>query len=139
MNSSRPYLIRALYDWILDNACTPHILVNAEFAGVDVPRAYVKDGRIVLNISPSAVHALQLENEALWFTGRFAGTSTPVHVPMEAVLGIYARENGQGMFFEATGKTPDPKPGPPSDGSGRTGPSGSGKPVGSGPRLRVVK
>lgn len=80
MNSSRPYLVRALYEWIVDNDCTPHILVNAEFAGVKVPPGYASDGQIVLNVSPSAVRHLHMDNEAVSFEGRFGGRGAePVH------------------------------------------------------------
>lgn len=101
MTSYRGYLIRALNDWILDNDCTPYILVNAMQEGVDVPRQYVRDGQIVLNVSPTAVHALQVTNDMLTFSARFGGRPTDVFVPVSAVMGIYARENGQGMVFDA--------------------------------------
>lgn len=111
MSSSRPYLIRALYEWILDNNSTPYILVNAHGSDVAVPQEHVKDGQIILNISPSAVKDIKIDNDALEFNGRFAGVPTRVYVPISAVLGIYARENGQGMFFEAEDSHPEP-PGP---------------------------
>lgn len=114
MTSHRPYMIRALHEWILENDCTPYILVNAFEPGVSVPQDYVKDGQIVLNISPTAIQALMISNEALEFNGRFGGVPTHVYVPVSAILGIYARENGQGMIFE----TDDPIPEPPSPGSG---------------------
>ncbi len=100
MTSSRSYLIRALYDWILENNCTPYVLVDATREGVDVPLQYVKDGQIVLNVSPSAVVDLQISNNDLRFNARFSGVATDVYVPINAALGIYARENGQGMLFE---------------------------------------
>ncbi|MEO0435817.1 MAG: ClpXP protease specificity-enhancing factor [Pseudomonadota bacterium] len=100
MNSSRPYLLRALYEWIVDNGCTPHIIVDAESPGVEVPTQYVKDGQIVLNLSPSAVIELQLGDDHVSFNGRFEGKPTDVYIPIVAVLGVYARENGQGMAFE---------------------------------------
>ena len=123
MTSSRPYIMRALYEWILDNECTPYVLVNAEEAGVEVPQQYVKDGQIVLNISPTAVRDLDIGNHAMHFNGRFGGVPVDVYVPMPGVLGIYARENGQGMVFEgedAPGPQPPPQSAPP-------------EPVGSGP------
>lgn len=101
MNSSRPYLLRALYEWIVDNNCTPHVIVDATLEGVEVPTQYVKDGQIVLNLSPSAVIELQLADDCVSFNGRFGGRPTDIFIPMSAVLGIYARENGQGMAFEA--------------------------------------
>ena len=100
MTSSRSYLIRALYDWILENNCTPYVLVDAEREGVEVPLQYVKDGQIVLNVSPSAVVGLKINNDDLSFNARFSGVATDVYVPIHAALGIYARENGQGMLFE---------------------------------------
>ncbi|SHM96236.1 ClpXP protease specificity-enhancing factor [Phytopseudomonas punonensis] len=100
MNSSRPYLIRALYEWIVDNGCTPHLLVNAEYPGVQVPTKFVSDGQIVLNVSPTAVRELDLGTEAVSFEGRFGGVGHSLFVPSPAVLAIYARENGQGMVFD---------------------------------------
>ncbi|MEG0968815.1 MAG: ClpXP protease specificity-enhancing factor [Pseudomonas sp.] len=100
MNSSRPYLVRALYEWIVDNDCTPHMLVNAEYPAVQVPQGFASDGQIVLNISPSAVRHLHMDNEAVSFEGRFGGVAHTLFVPAGAILGIYARENGQGMVFE---------------------------------------
>lgn len=108
MSSSRPFIVRALYDWILENNCTPYILVNAFADQVEVPQEHVKDGQIILNISPSAVQALIIKNEALEFEGRFAGIPKLVYVPIGAVMGIYAKENGQGMIFDAEGAAPKP-------------------------------
>lgn len=99
MSSSRPYLIRAIYEWILDNGLAPHLLVNAQVGGVNVPSQYVQNGKIILNISPSAVHNLTLGNEKVEFSARFGGVAMYVTVPIPAVLAIYARENGQGMVF----------------------------------------
>lgn len=100
MNSSRPYLVRALYEWIVDNDCTPHMLVNAEYPAVQVPSGFASDGQIVLNVSPNAVRHLHMDNEAVSFEGRFGGVAHTLYVPVGAILGIYARENGQGMVFE---------------------------------------
>ncbi len=100
MNSSRPYLLRALYEWIVDNDCTPHVLVASDYPGTRVPAGYAKDGQIVLNISPSAVRHLQMGNDLLSFEGRFGGVAQVLQVPVPAVLALYARENGQGMFFD---------------------------------------
>ena len=128
MTPSRPYLIRAVYQWLLDNGLTPHVLVDAEQAGVRVPVAHVKDGQIVLNVSPTAVQRLELGNDMIHFDARFGGQPMTVWIPPAAVLGIYARENGRGMVFpeepadeagaEAAAETPperDPEPpaGPP--------------------------
>ncbi|HSD16098.1 MAG TPA: ClpXP protease specificity-enhancing factor [Thermomonas sp.] len=97
MSSQRPYLLRALYEWIADNGMTPHVLVDARMPGVRVPAHAVKDGRIVLNIAERAVAKLELGNDAIRFTARFAGVSQAVMVPLEAVIAIYSRETGQGM------------------------------------------
>lgn len=110
MTSSRPYLIRALYEWILDNKCTPYVLVDANFKGVDVPQQYVKDGQIVLNVAPTAVVDLDIGNAEMRFNARFSGVATDVIVPISAALGIYARENGQGMLFDHEQPASDPPP-----------------------------
>ncbi|MDV6318915.1 ClpXP protease specificity-enhancing factor [Chromohalobacter sp. HP20-39] len=99
MLSSRPYLARALYEWLLDNEHTPYIVVDAEREGVNVPRQYVQNGQIVLNIAPSAVRDLYIENAAVTFGARFSGQPMQVIVPMEALIALYARENGVGMVF----------------------------------------
>lgn len=130
MNSSRPYLLRALYEWIVDNGCTPHIIVDATLPGVDVPEQYVKDGQIVLNLSPSAVIELQLADDSVSFNGRFGGRPTDVFIPIGAVLGVYARENGQGMAFE-----PEEETDPPEDGGATPTPLRRG----GKPSLKVVK
>lgn len=120
MTSNRPYLIRALYEWILDNAMTPHILVNATVEGVDVPPQHVHEGRIVLNVSPSAVHGLAMGNDWIEFSARFGGLARTVRVPVVAVMAIYARENGQGTAFpEEPGSEPPPSPPHPERGSGK--------------------
>jgi stringent starvation protein B len=97
MTSHRPYLLRALYEWIADNGLTPHLLVDAGWPGVQVPRHAVKDGRIVLNVAQRAVAGLEMTNDTIRFSARFGGVSHSVLVPVSAVLAIYARENGQGM------------------------------------------
>lgn len=97
MTSHRPYLLRALYEWIADNGMTPHILVDARQPGVRVPAHAVSDGRIVLNIAERAVGRLEMDNEGVRFSARFGGVSQSVLVPIPAVLAIYARETGQGM------------------------------------------
>ena len=110
MTSSRPYMVRALYEWIVDNDCTPYILVNAYADGVEVPQEHVKDGQIILNISPVAIQDLDLGNEYVDFEGRFAGIPKRVTVPLHAVVGIYAKENGQGMIFDPESPSPEPTP-----------------------------
>lgn len=99
MTSNRPYLIRALYEWLLDNNLTPHLLVDANHDDVIIPTEFVEDGRIVLNINPSAVMNLVIGNDFISFNARFGGKDTEVVFPPLAVLGIYARENGRGMLF----------------------------------------
>ena len=97
---TRPYLTRAIYEWICDNNLTPYLLVDATAANAMVPTEYVQDGQIVLNIVPHAVHALHMSNDAITFSARFGGVSRDIYVPFAALLGIYARENGQGLFFD---------------------------------------
>lgn len=99
MTSNRPYLLRAFYDWIVDNECTPYIVVEADMPHVKVPPQTVKDGQVVLNISPSAVHGLDLSAEHVVFSARFSGVPFAVYIPMYAISAIYARENGAGTMF----------------------------------------
>lgn len=130
MTSSRPYLIRALYEWIVDNEMTPYIVVDSSAEGLVVPTQYVQDGQIVLNISPRAVEKLELTNTHIAFSARFGGAALNVWVPPKAVLAIYARENGEGMMFREGGND---EGGPPSSPDAPAGPA-SRK-----PRLRVVR
>lgn len=123
MTPSRPYLIRAMYDWIVDNRMTPHILADTDHAQVRVPDQFAEDGKIVLNIGPTAVQSLDLGQDTVRFDARFSGASARVTIPVECVRAIYARENGQGMRF------PEEDGLPPA-----TGPVQSGR-----PRLRAVK
>ena len=116
MTSTRPYLIRAIYDWIVDNGMTPHLLVDSQQDEVDVPRQYEQEGKIVLNISPSATQNLDVNNDAVTFEARFDGKPTTVYIPISYVLAIYTRENGQGMMFgEDNEITPPPDPNSPSN------------------------
>ena len=111
MTSSVPYLLRGLYEWILDNGCTPYLVLDATVDGAYVPEEYVKEGQIVLNISPSAVRDLQIEQDFLSFDGRFQGVAMGIYAPINAVLGIVARENGEGMWFpKEDDDNPDPTP-----------------------------
>jgi stringent starvation protein B len=126
MTSSRPYLIRALYEWIVDNGLTPYILVDAAYPDLAAPREYADNGKLVLNIAPRAVRALNVSNEGISFNARFGGTPRDVFVPVLAVLAIYARENGQGMLFSERDDGNEPPPDPQGKGGGR-------------PTLRVVK
>ncbi|MDC9580376.1 ClpXP protease specificity-enhancing factor [Xenorhabdus sp. PR6a] len=100
MSPRRPYLLRAHYEWLLDNDMTPHIVVDINFYGVNVPLEYAQNGQIILNISPRAVGNLQLTNDEVRFNARFGGIARQVNVPMAAVIAVYARENGAGMMFE---------------------------------------
>ena len=110
LKSRRPYLLRAMHEWISDNLQTPHIVVDASIQGVEVPRQYVQGGKIILNVSLSATSVLNLGNEAVSFRARFGSVTYDVSVPIAAVLGIYARETGQGMIFSETDAPPPPVP-----------------------------
>jgi len=138
--SRRPYLLRAMHEWMADCGFTPHVIVDARREGVSVPEAFVKDDRIVLNVSLSATQRLVLNNERVEFDARFGGVVHHVMVPVGAVLGIYARETGEGMVFnDVEPESPTP---PPEPGSG--GPeAASGKPEAAGKsrraKLTVVK
>ncbi|WP_291188691.1 ClpXP protease specificity-enhancing factor [Dokdonella sp.] len=110
MTSNRPYLLRALYEWISDNGLTPYLLVDATGEGVRVPPGAAKDGRVVLNVAARAVTQFEIANDHVAFLARFGGVSQSVYVPMAAVLAIYAQENGQGMMFSADNAPTDPPP-----------------------------
>jgi stringent starvation protein B len=99
MTSNKPYLVRALNEWILDNQLTPFLLVDASVKGVEVPEQYIKDGKIILNITPSAIQEIAFENEWIYFSARFGGQPFMINIPISAVLAIYAKENGRGMMF----------------------------------------
>jgi len=112
MTSNRPYLLRALYEWIADNNMTPHVLVEAGADGVDVPDQAIQKGKVILNIDNAAVRELDLGNDWLNFKARFSGSEYRVTVPIEAVLAIYSKENGQGMMFaQDDGTEPPTDPG----------------------------
>lgn len=124
MTSNKPYLIRAIYDWIVDNDLTPYLLVNSDYPGVQVPQEHVNGGRIVLNISPRACRGLHLENDRIVFTARFSGVSVQIYVVPAAVLAIYAKENGRGMEFgEEYAEPPTPPATEGTDIKGRNKPS----------------
>lgn len=125
MTSSRPYLIRALYDWIADNEMTPHLLVNAEHPLASVPAQFVENGKIVLNVSPFAVEGFSIDNDMIAFSARFSGVATEIFIPVQAVQAIYARENGRGMVFSDGDEDETPPPEAPD--------------TGKRPALRVVK
>jgi len=136
--SRRPYLLRAMHEWMTDSALTPHVIVDAGRPGVEVPTAYVKDGKIVLNLSWTATQHLTLGNEWIEFDARFGGVSHRVRVPVSAVMGVYARETGEGMVF--SDGEPEPPPGEAAPGPGGSPPEG-GKPPPDRkrPKLAVVK
>ena len=125
MTSSKPYLVRALYDWILDNDATPYILFDTTVAGVRVPPGIASDGKVVLNLAPRATQNLEIDNDYVAFSARFGGVAEDVYCPMASLLAIYARENGEGMMFpaeEETEKAKDDEPDKP-----------------KGPTLKVIK
>ncbi|MEM7281061.1 MAG: ClpXP protease specificity-enhancing factor [Pseudomonadota bacterium] len=128
MTSRRPYLMRAMHEWISDNDMTPYIVVDATQDGVFVPEDYVEDGKIVLNVSTLATEELEIGKDLISFSARFGGVPIDIFVPYESVLGVYAKETGQGMLFAATDD-----PAPPED----DGPSPEGKP--QKPTLKLVK
>jgi len=130
MTSNRPYLIRALYEWLVDNDLTPYLLVDANRDEVHVPTRYVEEGRIVLNVSPSAVRDLSLGNDLVAFEARFGGSAFAISLPPDAVLGVYARENGKGMLFPDEGVQDEPEPPQPDKPT---------PPPGGRPSLKVVK
>lgn len=113
MTSTKPYLLRAIFEWAEENGFTPQVLVNAEAAGVEVPLAHVVDGQIVLNVSSSAVVLHVMDNECVSFSARFSGVEHDIFLPMDSIMAIFARENSQGIFFEdmVDGFDPDPNDG----------------------------
>lgn len=135
MTPQKPYLVRAIFEWLLDNQSTPYLLVKTDQDGVQVPEAYIRDHRIVLNIAPDAVRDLLIDNEWISFSARFAGKPMEVFVPIAAVQAIYSKENNEGMFFPEDDMPP---PSPPSDNDDDP----DDPPPGGGdkrPSLRVVK
>lgn len=110
MTPSRPYLVRALNEWIIDNGMTPYVVVDVGIKGVQVPEDFVTNGQIVLNISAGAVRNLLIDNSAIEFNARFGGVPMQVYVPMSAIMAIYSKENGQGMVFGSEPGAPEPPP-----------------------------
>lgn len=131
MTSSRPYLLRAIYEWLLDNSQTPYIMVNVGAVGVCVPLSFVENGKIVLNVEPNAIGNLRMGNEAVEFDARFKGNPFHVYLPMESVLAIYSFENGRGMVFGDEDKADGGDLPPP-----RTPPTATKK---AKPNLKVIK
>ena len=130
VTSQRPYLLRAMHEWMTDNGHTPHIVVDATAAGVEVPEQHVTDGKIILNVSYAAVHQLELANDEISFEARFGGVPQRLRVPVTAVLGIYARETGRGMIFTAQEDGEEAA----ADDADREPPPTSGR-----PHLKVIK
>jgi stringent starvation protein B len=126
LSKQRPYLLRAMHEWMTDNALTPHIVVDAGQGDLGLPAEHVRDNKIVLNVSYAATRGLVIGNDAVTFEARFGGAPRSLHVPVDQVLGIYARENGQGMVF-SEGSGPEPPP------------DGDGPKEDKRPALRVVK
>ena len=125
---TRPYLIRAIREWAMDNGLTPQLLVDAGVDGVVIPKGHVHNGKIVLNVHTQAVKALELGNECITFSARFGGTSRAIKLPIQSVLAVFARENGQGIFFQeeetqhqTEQSTGDSKESPPNGQSSRSG------------------
>jgi stringent starvation protein B len=133
VRSRRPYLLRAMHEWISDSNQTPHIVVDASLEGVEVPRQYVQGGKIILNVSSNATSNLSLGNDVVRFRARFGAATYDVSVPIVAVLGIYARETGQGMIFSEADTPPQP-PAPPSEPAPTTTENKRAKPT-----LKVIK
>ena len=143
MTSNKPYLIRAVYEWIVDNNLTPYMSIDAYHPGVEVPQSYVSDGQIVLNLVPRAITNLLMDNEKISFSTRFGGAPCDIFLPIQSIVGIYAQENGQGMIFQGGGPK-DPEPSGPT--SVTSAPPSKKLPRGPGtsdvnkkPSLRIVK
>ena len=144
MKARRPYLLRALYEWIVDSGEVPNILVDAEIAGVVVPKEHVRDGQIVLNISPQAVRNLNLGNEFVMCEGRFSGRSMELILPVESIRAIYCRDSGQGLAFDDEDMLVDETTSEPisaersSQSYDADSPAASSDPSGTKPTLRLV-
>ena len=140
MHSNRPYLLKAFFDWIVDNQCTPYIIVDAYHEGVEVPQEFVKDGQIVLNIAPRAVSDFVINDVAVEFSTRFNGMPINLYLPTLSIIGIYAQENGKGMMFEhEEGVEPPPMPPKIVKGNSNSTPNKTALPTKLKPSLRVVK
>lgn len=143
--SNKPYLLRAIYEWIVDNNATPHVALFAENPDVLVPQQFVEDGKIILNISPTAAQGLSIENDSLSFSARFGGKPFNIYAPIGAVLALYASENGEGLSFDYEGPedTPPEDPKPPKiesvDSGSETAKDSSKSKKSKRPSLKVVK
>ena len=129
MTPQKPYLIRAIYEWLLDNQNTPYLLVNTTFEGTQVPLEYINDDKIILNIAPDAVNNFHTDNDWISFSARFSGKPMELFIPIVAVLAIYGKENNEGMFF--TDEEVSPSPSSP--------PAKAAPPKKSRPGLKIVK
>jgi len=127
MTSSKPYLVRALYEWILDNETTPYILVETSSDQVQIPPGIATDGKVVLNLSPQAIQDLEMNNDYISFSARFSGVAQEIYCPMASLMAIYARENGEGMMFPAEEAEAEAESARPDDDKPR------------GPTLKVIK
>lgn len=134
MTSSRPYLIRAIYDWLLDNELTPYIMVNAMAPNVSVPETYIEDGKIILNVAPMAIRDLSMTNTEIEFDARFSGITHHIYVPIHAVMAVYAFENGRGMVF-----SDEDDEGGPDDDTPSSEPPGRPSRAKGKPNLKIVK
>ena len=149
MTSNKPYLLRAIYEWVLDNDATPHVLISTIDSRVDVPQQFVEEGKIILNISPSAANNMLIDNDGISFSARFGGKPFTIYSPLGSVLALYASETGEGMSFEEEafdgntppdgpdGKPPSPKSVP--DSTRESLKRESNKPPKKRPTLKVVK
>ena len=135
----RPYLLRAMHEWMTDNDLTPHIVIDVETDEHDLPVEYANDGKLVINISYSATQNLVLGNDSASFEARFGGVSRRLEVPMLAILGIYARESGQGMIFSSESAEPDEDTETDGDASAETAESQDNKAERSRPQLKIIK
>lgn len=139
MTSNRPYLIRAIYDWIIDNGKTPHLMVDAEHPSAVVPMEFAENGRIVLNVAPQAVHGFHIGNDLIRFSARFGGQPFAVELAPQAVLGLFARENGQGMLFPEEEPAEEAMDDARADADGSDSGAGGDQKKPSRPNLRVIK
>lgn len=136
MTSSKPYLLRAIYQWLVDNRLTPYIMVDAEVPAVLVPNQFIEDGKIVLNVAPQAIGSLSLGNESIEFDASFSGVITHIYIPIKAIMAIYSYENGKGMAFEGD---EDMDEGDEGEGGDEPPPPHDEPPAKGRPFLKIVK
>ncbi len=133
MTSQKPYLVRAIYEWLLDNQLTPYLLANTAVDGIQVPHEYINDNKIILNIAPDAINNFHTDNEWISFSARFSGKPMELFIPISAIQAIYGKENNEGMFFT------DEEPSPPTHSHSSTPSQSSTPPKKTQPKLKVVK